>query len=289
MNKPLHQVSFARKEYLVAGLVISICLHAVFFFIRFAGVPKQLNNPPTLDVAIINMENDVAPIHAQVLAQSNLLGGGNSSGLSTTPLPVTSNVSSKEIVLAELRERQKQLEHEQQQLLTAIEAQLKVEPHNQTPDPIANSPEQGEDYYEQQNLILSAQIAALKDQIQRYNEMPRQYFTGPSAKKDIYARYLEAWRTHIEQLGTEHYPEQAKGRIYGSLQLTVYINKDGSLENVEIDRPSEHPILNQAALRIVQMAAPFAPLPQAIRDETDVLAVTRTWLFQNKQLETSIP
>src|SRR3546814_20433291 len=101
-----------------------------------------------------------------------------------------------------------------------------------------------------------------------------------------YAEYVEVWRKKICVLGTEHYPDQARGKVYGSLQLTVYIRRDGSLERIEIDRPSSHAILNLAASRIVQLSAPFPPLPPAIAARTDGLAITRTWNFVNQKLET---
>src|SRR5690606_2130938 len=88
---------------------------------------------------------------------------------------------------------------------------------------------------------------------------------------------------------TEHYPDEARGKVYGSLQLTVYIRRDGSLLRVEIDRPAMHPVLNQAALRIVQLAAPFPPLPAELAADTDILAITRTWHFTRDQLDTRLP
>jgi protein TonB len=45
-------------------------------------------------------------------------------------------------------------------------------------------------------------------------------------------------------------------------------------------RSSGHDVLDQAAVRIVQLAAPFAPFPPDIAAETDVLDITRTWQFQ---------
>ena len=98
---------------------------------------------------------------------------------------------------------------------------------------------------------------------------------------------MEHWRQAIEQIGTRHYPEQARGHTYGSLQLTVHIRTDGSLDRVEIDRPSEHAILNLAAQRIVQLAAPFPPLPASVAEHTDILAITRTWHFIENRLDTT--
>jgi protein TonB len=61
--------------------------------------------------------------------------------------------------------------------------------------------------------------------------------------------------------------------------VTVEIRADGSLEKVELNRPSGKRVLDEAAVRIVQLAAPFAPFPPEIRQDTDILSITRTWDF----------
>ena len=57
------------------------------------------------------------------------------------------------------------------------------------------------------------------------------------------------------------------------------IRPDGSVESVELNRSSGLKILDAAAHRIVQMAAPFAAFPTDIRKDTDLLVITRTWFF----------
>jgi protein TonB len=48
---------------------------------------------------------------------------------------------------------------------------------------------------------------------------------------------------------------------------------------VWVRRSSGHKLLDDAAVRIVKLAAPYAPFPAEIRKETDVLDITRTWQF----------
>jgi protein TonB len=98
---------------------------------------------------------------------------------------------------------------------------------------------------------------------------------------------MEDWRIKVERVGTLNYPEAAKGRLYGNLLLSVRIRSDGSIERVEINRSSGYRILDDAARRIVQMAAPYAAFPSDIRRDTDILEITRTWNFtSSNQLET---
>jgi protein TonB len=91
--------------------------------------------------------------------------------------------------------------------------------------------------------------------------------------------YVEDWRQKVERIGNLNYPEGARGRIYGSLRVTVSIKSDGSLDDIQVDRPSEHKVLNEAALKIVRLAAPYAAFPPEIRKDTDILVITRTWTF----------
>ena len=67
--------------------------------------------------------------------------------------------------------------------------------------------------------------------------------------------------------------------MYGSLLLSVAIRADGSVEKVEINRSSGKKILDAAAVRIVQLAAPYALFPPDILRDTDIIEITRPWTF----------
>ena len=291
-NSLLSLLRFRRRsDYLHVGLLLSICVHATLLAIQFNNA-RAPRNPPedVLEVALVNARTTEAPAQPNILAQQNLNAGGNAdSGVASSPLPHTAVQSPDQIVLEALQKRQEELEAEQLRLLTQLESTRAVPPDRlsgQTPDA---SDEAGPDDDSQDSLVLNAQISALKERIERYNKRPRQHFVGPSAKAVDYAEYVENWRARIELLGTEHYPDEARGKIYGKLQLTVYIKKNGELARIEINKPSEHAVLNLAAQRIVQLAAPFAPLPPAMAKSTDILAITRTWHFIDNQLSTQSP
>ncbi|NMG16532.1 energy transducer TonB, partial [Aromatoleum bremense] len=134
-------------------------------------------------------------------------------------------------------------------------------------------------------LNSAATVARLEAEIDRqlddYARRPRKKFIGARTKEYRFAQYVEDWRHKIERVGTLNYPEAARGRLYGSLLLVVAIRADGSIERVEVQRSSGEPILDEAAKRIVQLAAPFAPFPSDIRGDTDILEIARTWTFTN--------
>lgn len=271
------------------ALLVSLALHAALLALRFSSPPPPAPEASTLEVVLVNARTKAEPIHPRLLAQNTLNGGGPAaSGYSASPLPrTTDEQTADQVVLAALRQRQARLEQEQKQLFTMLEDKRKTlmaQVERDVPDESADA---GEDERTQEALVVNAQISALKAAIERYDARPRQHFVAPSTKAVPYAGYVEAWRKKIELLGTEHYPEQARGKVYGKLRMTVYIKKNGDLLRVEIDQPSTHPILNSAARRIVQLAAPFPPFPPAMAKDMDVLAITRTWHFVNSELTTS--
>jgi len=91
---------------------------------------------------------------------------------------------------------------------------------------------------------------------------------------------VEDWRAKVERIGNLNYPEIARrDKIYGKLALTVSIRADGSVESIEVNRPSGQRILDASAIRIVKLSTPFAPFPPDIRKDTDILSITRTWIF----------
>ena len=103
-----------------------------------------------------------------------------------------------------------------------------------------------------------------------------------------FAQYIEDWRRKVERVGTLNYPEEAKGKLYGTLVLSVTIKSDGEVDKVEINRSSGQRILDDAARRIVTMAGPYAVFPADIRRDTDLLIITRSWSFtRGNSLETN--
>ena len=126
-------------------------------------------------------------------------------------------------------------------------------------------------------MRLEAQIAKDMD---AYQKRPKRQFIGARAEEYRFARYVEDWRLKVERVGNLNYPEAARQqKLYGNLILTVSIRADGSIEKIEVDRSSGHRVLDAAAIKIVEMAAPYAPFPPDIRRDTDILDITRTWTF----------
>ena len=92
----------------------------------------------------------------------------------------------------------------------------------------------------------------------------------------------------METVGNLNYPEEARReQLYGSLRLMVSITPDGGLKEVRILDSSGFKVLDDAAIRIVRQAAPFAPFPEEMRQSTDVLEIIRTWQFRKNHYSSS--
>jgi len=179
-----------------------------------------------------------------------------------------------------MNRRQQELEAHQQQVLSQLKSQVQVSALEAQPlSEVLREPHRSGLDLARNALAIARMEAQISRNIDEYNKRPRKQFVGARTAEYRFAQYVEDWRLKIERIGNLNYPEGARGQIYGSLRLAVSINPDGSLASVELERSSGHKILDAAAERIVQMAAPFARFTPDIRRDTDILVITRTWHF----------
>ncbi len=112
------------------------------------------------------------------------------------------------------------------------------------------------------------------------------YLDTLSARAAPEAAYLEAWIRKVERIGNLNYPDEARRRsLSGSLILSVRLDAEGELQEIAIAQSSGEPILDQAAIRIVELAQPFAPFTDSMREKYDHLVITRTWAFRRDRVE----
>jgi protein TonB len=97
--------------------------------------------------------------------------------------------------------------------------------------------------------------------------------------------YLNNWRIRIEQVGNCHYPERARAQqVYGDLRLMVALLPNGEVSDIKVLKSSGQKLLDEAAIRIVHLAAPYQPFPPEMSRQVDVLEIIRTWRFHKGQL-----
>lgn len=270
-------------------LFVSLCVHAVLILgVGFTVASQRPDN--MLDITLATFESELAPEDADFLAQANQQGSGSESEALAPATDVEARFSDTVIRDVEefLEERPTSPPTaEAPSIATRSETALQ---NSEVQEPV-EEPEAELERVEPQEP--SDAIASLQAQLdlhrQAYANRPRRYtLTSASTKQDADALYLDTWRKRIEAVGNVNYPRDASAAgIYGSLRMMVALNPDGSVKDIRILRSSGERVLDEAAIRIVQLAAPFEPFSADLRSRVDVLEIIRTWQFHRGDTFTS--
>lgn len=260
------------------ALMVSLALHGIALSTQFTLVNprhfEDLTSP--MEVVLVNAKTREAPLRPDVLAQANLAGGGNvdEDRQAKSPLPYTPR--SREASAESSQARVKQLEEQARQLMTQLQNQPAVET---SPQPAPRREISSSDLLSQASEAAKLQARISRDW-DEYQKRPRREFVGANAQSYVFARYVEDWVAKVERIGNLNYPDAARKQgVYGSLKLTVSIFADGKVEKIEVEKTSGSKILDQAAIRIVDLASPYAPFSKEMREKADIISITRTWTF----------
>ncbi len=265
------------------ALLASAAVHGMVLSTHFMQVNPRLFEDPNLpmEVVLVNAKSAESPLSPDALAQVNLAGGGNTdeNRRLKSPLPASSKsqAGSEE---AALQARLADLEQQAKALLSQLQpkGQLQNRPLATPPTPV--QPTLDTSQLNQQAREMAQMQARISQQWDEYQKRPKRAFIGANVREYVFARYVEDWIAKVERVGNVNYPEAARRQgIYGSLRLTVSIYSNGHIEAVEVDRSSGSKILDAAAVKIVELAAPYAAFPDDMRQKADILSITRTWTF----------
>ena len=275
-------------ERLEFAIFLAVALHLTFILGLSFESNDESDYAPQLEVTLTMAASSTAPEEAKLLAAADQLGSGESSDRDE----ITSRESSPNV--------QPQAQQEASQAVPEVEMQQYVTPAMAT---AAASQKyvtrQTEKDVQLQNPTvgtnpeidkLAREVASLEARLDAqshaYSTMPRvRRLTSASAKRAVDAAYLLQWRQRVEAVGNKYYPEASERySIYGNLRLLVVIRRDGSLEDIKVLSSSGHAVLDEAAIKIVRLAAPFAPFSEELKATTDKLEIIRTWQFRENRL-----
>ncbi|HIF85244.1 MAG TPA: energy transducer TonB [Gammaproteobacteria bacterium] len=270
---------------------LSICAHAIIILGVGFSYLEEISSEGTLAITMAQYRSEFAPDDADFLAQENQLGSGNLNEKAAPSSPFESDFY--EELIQEVR---------------PVPAAPMTVNDVKVQDTAVISSFQDEDQVRQQldevkdERILSERstpeglslaIASLQAQLdlqrQRYAKRPKRYtISSASTRKSQDALYLDRWRRRIEAVGNINYPSEARRRqLYGSLRMLVALLPNGEVESIRILQPSGHSILDQVAVEIVNLAAPFQPFPSELLAVADILEIIRTWRFHEGNALTS--
>ncbi|MDR3409769.1 MAG: TonB family protein [Formivibrio sp.] len=271
------------QRFFSTAVLVSALAHAIIIGgIRFTmPTPKRIPAVEPMEIVLVNQKTRLAPVKHEVLAQVNQDGGGNTDAKqrAKSPLPAAQH----DPVLEQKLEQQKQLEEKALKLMTRIKSDATLSSTDKVDPSQAES--KGLDPEQLKQQLREAGIAAqIGKDYNAYQERPRKAFIGVRARQTSVALWADSWAQKIERVGTYAYPVDAHGnKLRGRLRVTAEINSDGGIIKSQVEQSSGNRELDQAALRILQLASPFSKLPDDMVDDTGkpatVLVITRTWSF----------
>ena len=271
----------AHLSILQAALIVSVSAHVVVLSVNFIAphIDNLKSNDARLDVILVNARSETAPAKADALAQTNLDGGGDKDkGRATSPLARSPKVQDGDDVKSS-QQRQKELEKQQQQLMTALVGKTSVAPEQAKIIPLDAKPQpdiSGADLAASA-LAIARLEAEISKNIDDYNKIPKRRVLSPATREVAYAAYHNAFVGKVERIGQQSFPEDARNVGASSLVVSVVIKKDGRVSVIEIIRESEHSVFNRAARDIIKKAGGFAPFPPSMPwDEFEIIT---KWTF----------
>lgn len=265
------------------AMLFSAAVHGMVMSTKFTMINPRLfeDNSIPMEVVLVNAKSREAPLDPDALGQANLAGGGNTDDdrRMKSPLPASAKTQSGGTEEA-AQEQVAQLEQTAKRLLTQLKNNAPSEPTTQAPQREPQQPDINVNQLAAQSREMAQLQARVSQQWDEYQKRPRRAFVGANVREYAFARYVEDWVAKVERIGNLNYPEAARRQgVYGSLKLTVSLYADGSIEKIDVDRPSGSKVLDAAAEKIVRLGEPYAPFPAEMRKKTDILSITRTWTF----------
>ncbi len=272
-------------DRLGVAILFSLIVHAVVILGIGFDFLKPAPSLPTLDVTLLGTSNAAAPDKADFLAQANNSGGGNAERAKRPgspfngPLPVTDpGVAPVPVLPAAPAPRTASGPH----VLTARSATFEVAQQQDSREQ-PETQERPSDIPIDRRLEMARLTQEVREQEEAYARRPRRKYISANTREYAYAAYMKAWVSRIERVGNLNYPDAARRRrLHGQLILTVALGSDGHVRQVVVNQGSGHRILDDAAIRIVHLAAPFPPIPRE-KDRNGhritELYITRTWQF----------
>jgi len=274
-------------------IFLSVCFHAIVILgVSFTYLGK-LNNNNALEVTFAQHHSILTPDDVRFVTRESQNGDRAIDEASVPSKPFKSdfnnNLIQKILPVPGMVDIANEAEMQNIAIISTSAGKDKTNQQLEVLEPKKQQPASGKSTSKELSVVIRSLQEQLNIRRQAYDKRPRRYtISSASTKKSHDALYLDNWRRRIEAIGNINYPEEARReQIYGSLRLLVALLPNGEVERIQVMKSSQHKVLDQAAIEIVELAAPFQPFPQAMRDEVDILEIIRTWHFHEGNALTS--
>jgi protein TonB len=271
------------QDRFMVCLVLATGLHALLLLGISFGVTLKPSPrlADTLDVVLVKWRSESEPDEADYLAQATQKGGGETTEKSRPSQPVSGELPTLQQGQDSIQSTPAMPVPEQEiQEVVVLESESDTAPA-QTRAEQLDTDQPSAARLMQQSLDMASLQPELSRQRQWQSKLPRREFISANTREYEFASYMSAWVSKVERIGNMNYPHDLRRKkLHGDLVLTVGIKQNGTVESVDIMRSSGVREIDQAAVDIVQLAAPYSPLPDNITDRVDILHITRTWRFE---------
>ncbi|MFK5985167.1 MAG: TonB family protein [Pseudomonadota bacterium] len=301
-------VSSHHSARFVLFLFIALMLHGfIIFQISFKIPEKKIQKPLPLDIIINPVKKEQIVKKANYFAQSGQRGGGQQE-IKARPINVIPGKAEKVVKAAPIAPIKQVVKNKQSKAkinnsLTAPEKVLKSQLSSEVKAKYKAAKLQPKTAKKKSTELVKIKpkpkitmqyLADLKQQIvdleadidlksRVYSKRSKHKYINASTAKALDAQYIRQWTRKIERIGNLNYPAQARKKgLSGKLILAVTLDPSGEILNIVVRKSSQHKTLDDAAIRIVKLSAPFAPIPKNVLQQNTALVITRTWLFTQK-------
>lgn len=286
----LSRPKISASDRLGFTLFLALTLHAIVVFgVGFTQSDRSKVEPlPSLDIIIANSSSPDTVDNPDYLAQVDQAGGGDADEKARPSAPVSAPTPIDQKGLSDqdrVELRKQQLTLSKLYFLTQSEADTAIQKNRQSRAQQADS--QPESEAEQRASKIARLQAEIREMAVNFAKRPRTLTLTASTRKAIEASYLAAWVKKIEHTGNLNYPSEARlKKLSGRLRMSVRINANGEVLDMQITSSSGKTVLDEAARQILRMAQPFAPFSDELRESADQIVIIRTWDFKSNRFET---
>ena len=266
-------------------IFLSACAHALLVLGVGFTYLTDANDESSIEVTLAQYHSQIQPDDADFIAQENQTGSGSQDETTVPSSPFMSDLNDADInEVRPAHEAQVLNETPEQPNLTAlssINAEQAVAQQRDMPEQEEKQALSEQSSSEEISLAIASLQAQLDLQQQAFARQPRKYtLSSASARKSHEASYLDSWRRRVEAVGNINYPIKARQQqVYGNVRMLISLNASGQISETRIIQSSGESLLDQAAVDIVNLAAPFEPFPEELKAEADILEIVRTFRF----------
>ena len=266
-------------------IFLSACAHALLVLGVGFTYLTDANNEATIEVTLAQYRSQIQPDDADFIAQENQTGSGSQDEATVPSSPFLSDLNDADINEVHPAPEAQVLNETPEQpnltALTSINAEQVIAQQRNAPEQKEKQALSEQSSSEEISLAIASLQAQLDLQQQAFARQPRKYtLSSASARKSHEASYLDSWRRRVEAVGNINYPVQARQQqVYGNVRMLIALNASGQISETRIIQSSGESLLDQAAVDIVNLAAPFDPFPEELKAEADILEIIRTFRF----------